>query len=227
MDLTRSDCSLTLSPIQYTVGSTGEKKLLEDGEVTIYRVSDLVLTDNQYEYDLSTGQVKGVTGLDNLTGRLETENQTMAAILCRHLSGKTGTTRKIAGGSVSFTGLTPGLYLVVMSAAGTGDVSFASYFASIPYLVNGKYVYQLTAAPKPLVSEPKTSTSDPDKTDPAKTPSKSGTLPKTGQLWWPVWGMSFIGIVFVLIGIIFRASARKAKAACRKSEMKDQHVPMS
>jgi hypothetical protein len=39
--------------------------------------------------------------------------------------------------------------------------------------------------------------------------ASANRLPQTGQLWWPVWVLSALAAVFVMIGLILRLSGKK------------------
>ena len=101
-----------------------------------------------------------------------------------------------SGGTVSFSDLKVGLYLVMQAGRGTGDSKFeiAPFLVSIPYHnPDGTWNYDVSAQSKPITITwyPPES---PDK------PVKPRKLPQTGQLWWPVMALGAAGMAFILAG---------------------------
>ena len=101
-----------------------------------------------------------------------------------------------SGGTVSFSDLKVGLYLVMQAKQGTGDSKFeiAPFLVSIPYHnPDGTWNYDVSAQSKPITITwyPPES---PDK------PVKPRKLPQTGQLWWPVMALGAAGMAFIIAG---------------------------
>ena len=101
-----------------------------------------------------------------------------------------------SGGTVSFSDLKVGLYLVMQAGRGSGDSKFeiAPFLVSIPYHnPDGTWNYDVSAQSKPITITwyPPES---PDK------PVKPRKLPQTGQLWWPVMALGAAGMAFILAG---------------------------
>ena len=101
-----------------------------------------------------------------------------------------------SGGTVSFSDLKVGLYLVMQAGRGSGDSKFeiAPFLVSIPYHnPDGTWNYDVSAQSKPITITwyPPES---PDK------PVKPRKLPQTGQLWWPVMALGAAGMAFIIAG---------------------------
>ena len=178
--------SLTLNDLSYTDPGAPDMKpiIMNNGEITVYKVSDVAWregTNGGYIFDISKGQF-GEQASEEALGRspeidkdvLDTENFRIATVLSGMIKGKEGTSQTIKNGSVSYTGLTQGLYLVVQTKATETDdyvVNLMSPFLiSIPYKdADGKFSnFDVTASPKPgTAGEPKGS-----QTEPPKTPEK-------------------------------------------------------
>ncbi len=173
---TPDNCSIHLQ-LAYTDSKTNKKVKLTGGEVTVYKVSDAIEDDgNQF-----------------------LQNAALAKILAADLSGIKGTSARISKGSVTVGGLTPGLYLMVMSKTSPENAKFAPFLFSLPD-PQGKY--EITASPKPSVVKKK------GKDKPSDTTVSSGDiLPQTGQLWWPVPVLLTAGLLLILFGCICRRKA--------------------
>lgn len=102
-----------------------------------------------------------------------------------------------ADGTVSFSNLEVGLYLVMQAKQGTDENKFeiAPFLVSIPYQnPDGTWNYDVSAQSKPITITwyPPESPDDPD---------KPKNLPQTGQLWWPVLALSAAGAAFIIAGV--------------------------
>ena len=187
-----------------------EEKKMTDGSISIYTVAT-VKVENGYVFDTSTGKFAGssaIAGIESMdSAALEEKNAEIAAALEKEAqSALADSTVDITEGSVSFTGLTPGLYLVMQGTLSEGNRKINPFLISIPdaegsYAVsaapkNGFEIPTPTTTPKPTVtpSTPKTPSSSS-----SSTPSKS-VLPQTGQLWWPVPVLCGAGLALIIGG---------------------------
>lgn len=208
---TPDNCSIHLQ-LGYTDSKTNKKVKLTGGEVTVYKVSDAIEDDgNQFFDPKTTGQFQTLANKTTADGKkiaairtidsteLTKQNAALAKILAADLSGKKGTSAKISKGSVTVGGLTPGLYLMVMSKTSPENAKFAPFLFSLP---DPQGNYEITASPKPSVVK-KTGTDKPS----GATGSSGGKLPQTGQLWWPVPVLLTAGLLLILLGCICRRKA--------------------
>lgn len=197
IDPDREDCSITLS-LHYK--DNGKSRELTGGEISLYTVAS-VKEDNGYFFDVSTSRfadVKEAAAIPSMSSKELSKNNFSIAKTLESTAGKVQAdrTEKIEGGEVSFTGLKPGLYLIVQTVLSDGDRKVNSFLISIP---DEEGNFQISGEPKPGIytpSEKETETEKPDR----KTPSRK-KLPQTGQLWWPVPVMGSAGILLIGAGI--------------------------
>ena len=202
IDPDREDCSITLT-LAYK--DNGEDKELQGGELSLYTVAS-VKEENGYHFDVTTGKLadeEGVSEIPSMTSKeLSKVNFELAQKLEKPAAKvEADRSEKIVGGEVSFTGLKPGLYLIVQTKLSEGDRKVNSFLISIP---DEEGNFQITGAPKPGVFTPEKET---ETEQPPKKPS--GKLPQTGQLWWPVPVMAIAGAALLAAGIV---SKKKKKA---------------
>ena len=105
-------------------------------------------------------------------------------------------TVKVERGEAAFTGLVTGLYLIVQEEAAEGYSKLSPFLVGIPYLENGEYQCQVTAASK-LEREPEPTTTAPTK-------PTGPNLPQTGQLNWPVPVLTVSGLGLFAVGWLLR-----------------------
>lgn len=95
-----------------------------------------------------------------------------------------------ADGTVLFSDLNPGLYLLVQSEPAPGYEPMSPFLVSLPKYQDGTYQYHIDANPKfqltPLPTHPQPS------------------LPQTGQTNWPIPTLGTLGILFCLTGLFFQ-----------------------
>ena len=105
-----------------------------------------------------------------------------------------------SGGTVKFTNLEVGLYLVMQAKRGTDDNQYviAPFLISIPNKnPDGTWLYDVNAQSKPIGI----AWIPPESPD---EPSKPKKLPQTGQLWWPVMALGAAGAAFIIAGVAVR-----------------------
>lgn len=113
-------------------------------------------------------------------------------------------------GKAVFENIKNGVYLVVGGDFNNGKVN--------PFLVelpsrdeNGTLTYHVTAMPKSEIINPedKTETNKTTEIETTNHNNENGNeeaLPRTGQLWWPVFTLSAVGLLLIIFGLIFRRS---------------------
>ena len=202
IDPERTDCSITLE-LGYT-NAAGKPEDMEGGTIGLYTIA-AVKIDGDQTFDISKGKfadsaaVKSIPGMSEAA--LNEKNSSIAASLAAAASEDMADQIKpVSDGGVSFKGLKPGLYLVKQLQASKDSVTINPFLISIPY----EKEFQVTAKPKAGIRVPD-KPSSPDKIN-RKTsrPSKKGSLPRTGQLWWPVFAGAALGMVFIVSGIAVR-----------------------
>ena len=149
--------------ITLTLEYKDEKDVLhpmKDGEVSLYTVASVKKEGGGLRYDLRGGVFAdvdnaAVQAIPNMTQEEmngETMKHTLADILAtNHLTAREHQTASISNGTVSFSGLDSGLYLVVNSAQSSDKLTFIPFLMSLP---DDEGHYALTASPKPGVSKP-------------------------------------------------------------------------
>lgn len=103
-------------------------------------------------------------------------------------------------GYATFTDLTPGLYLMLQEKAAPGYYNLKPFLVSVPYMEDGKYVYNLTAVTKSQLEQE-------NETVPPTT--KPPRIPQTGQMNWPVPVMASAGLLVFALGWALFNSKRK------------------
>ena len=216
IDPDRTDGSITLN-MDYT--EDGTRRAMTGGTLSLYQVAPVII-ENGYHFDPSEGTFANVDvqGLDEIydisSKKLEDANPDLAAGLAKAaadpMNGIAADMRAdIAEGKVSFTGLKPGLYLIVQTKAADNGLTINPFLISIP---NANGEYEITADPKPSI--PTTGGDTPPGTTPGdKAPSKpkptvrDTKIPQTGQLWWPVPFALGAGTVLLIMGARMRRRA--------------------
>lgn len=105
-------------------------------------------------------------------------------------------TQAVENGKATFTNLPTGLYLIVQEEAAEGFTPLNPFLVSLPYLEDGEYQYDVTAAIKSeLEKEQETEPTTPQPTEP-----DDPKLPYTGQLNWPIPLMAVMGFALLIAG---------------------------
>lgn len=188
VDLSRTDCSITME-IKYG------GKYLKGGSFSCTKVAD-VICDNGSDFFLTYLEGKEYRESLPNTADVETRVKNNPAFFSTRTKTAQNTT-----GIVTFRNLTPGLYLIRQTASISGYTNLSPFLVTVPYKVNGTYIYEVNAAVKTeLEQEPTT----PPPTTPS-TPNKP-KLPQTGQLNWPVPLMAASGLTLFVTGwfLVFR-----------------------
>lgn len=159
------------------------------GKTTLYRVADAVESENGYTLVLTPDFKGSGLSLDDV------ENPKTASTFERFAQsrGLSGDTRDLENGNVTYDGLSAGLYLIVHKDDDEKITEALPFFVTLPRTEDGKYVYDVNAAPKVIVKHAE-----------GELPP---SIPQTGQLKWPIPVLAFSGIVVFTIGwvLCFRA----------------------
>lgn len=159
---------------------TLDNNQVSGGSLRLYQVA--TIEDNAYVL---------TNGFEDADVSLTTLNDTTASTLALYTGDSTYTTKSITKGqSTVFNNVPVGLYLVVQDGSFDGYEGIDPFLVSIPLKEDGSYVYDVNASPKVGTLT---------KTSPKPTPP-TPTIPKTGQLNWPIPVLAFGGILFILIG---------------------------
>lgn len=203
--------------ISVTIKSTDTGKVVPGGEISVYKVADVAVTDTGYQFQF-TGAFSECTDKVSLSSDL-------TAALASKLEGMIGDAQPAAtktvgsDGTASFTGLPVGMYLVVQTSAAENYAVIDPFLVTLPYTnADGSLSYTVDATPKAGTADskvtptpsPKTPKKTTSKTAPSSPASKvvktsKGKLPQTGQLWWPVFVMAGAGAACVLVGLLRRS----------------------
>lgn len=188
-----------------TVTFIDDREIITDGEVIIYHVADVNVSDEEYIYQY-TDEWKSC-------GILLKDVQSAAFAEQLEIYAKE---QKIYGkkiplddkGSVRFTELQDGLYLVGQSVESKGYCPIKSFLLTIPVIENGEMIYNVEAFPKmePETDKPDEENVPEDSEEPKKQPTK---LPQTGQLNWPIPIMAIIGLILFTIGWYIRFAKKE------------------
>lgn len=220
LELSRTDCSISVT-------MRDGKTVVSGGSMTCYRVGDIHSADNGDLRFVPTGEFSGAdVSLEKPDDPAAARR--LAVYAARHSIA--GTTKTIGNdGTVRFTGLTPGLYLLVQREAAPGYYAAEPFLVTLPMTENGGYVYDVDASPKVDVERPGTSLptepdkpTPPDQPDTPDKPTKPDTpsnpdkptkpdvpkLPQTGQLNWPVPVLAAGGLCLLLLGRVLRSGKR-------------------
>lgn len=191
------------------------------GAITVYEVAQLYLDDGNMAYAYTDG-------FADCTVTLDVTDTTLASSLVSYMNGKTitGTEKSVASdGTVSFTDLELGLYLVVQTTASSDYETISPFVVTLPMEEDGVWVYAVNASPKvgtvtltPEEPEPETPseeeptpepTPEPEPETPAETTTSDPILPQTGQLNWPVPVLLIGGFFLLIAGVVLKNSDKK------------------
>lgn len=191
-DMSHEGCSVRVTMSKGGKGVAG-------GSLTLYRVGAVYEDNGNYSFALTGNFTDCNVSLEN------PESAALAKKLADYAKNcnLTGTTKEIGkDGTVTFTDLELGLYLIVQNKAASGYNNVDSFLVTVPSIENGSYIYDVDASPKvELETAP-----EPPAVSPA--PPASG-LPQTGQLNWPIPVMVVLGLILFSIGWILRFGKEK------------------
>lgn len=188
--------------------------VISGGSFTLYCVGAIQEKNGDYSYVLTGDFVDCGESLDNI------QSAELAERLAVYAEEKklTGSTREIGeDGTVTFSNLKPGLYLMVQKEEAPGYQKVEPFLVSIPVTENGAYIYDVDASPKVEIEKETESVSETepeseDETEPdTPGPGNPGgpDLPQTGQLNWPVPVLVILGLLLFSLGWILRFGNKK------------------
>ncbi len=117
---------------------------VKDGTLALYQVADLYLENGNMAYE-NTAEFSSVTSA------LDAEDSELAAELAAYVSsnGIEGTYAEIASdGSVAFTELPLGMYLIIQTEQSTGYYAIEPFLVTVPMAGENSWVYDVDASPK-------------------------------------------------------------------------------
>lgn len=187
-DLTRKDCAIRVQ-VRY------DGKKIEGGKLTAVRVGYVAAEGAGYVFRWYKD--------DSIIGDVSSREFLRAARQDyeRNAEDYVAYTQKIRKGLCEFTGLTPGLYLVVQSQASPGYSPLNAFLVTVPYMQDGTYQYDVTADAKSSLEK------EPESTTPTKPPASS--LPQTGQTNWPIPVLAVVGMLLFAAGWLLCFGRRK------------------
>ncbi|MDO5785627.1 MAG: pilin N-terminal domain-containing protein [Eubacteriales bacterium] len=178
------------------------KTVVPGGNLTLYRVGSVYADNGNYSFQL-TGNFK-----DCGESLKDVQSAALAKKLAQYAAKNkiAGTTKDIGkDGKITFDNLELGLYLMVQDKAANGYNKAEPFLVTVPMLENGKYVYDVNASPKVEVEK------EPTKPTTQTNKPTSSTLPKTGQLDWPIPILVVSGLGLFSIGWMLRFGNKKGK----------------
>lgn len=199
--------------IAVTLAYGGEE--VAGGTFALYRVGDVVEDDGDYGFALAEGFTGSGLSLDAATLEGASTSAELAARLAAYAEGQGLAGEEVAvgaGGTVSFDGLEPGLYLLVQTEASEGFEPADPFLVGVPMLEDGSYVYDVDASPKVALTEAE-EPEGPAAEDPGEQTPADETLPQTGQLNWPIPVLAAGGLALFGAGVALRAGSRRAAAS--------------
>lgn len=192
------------------------------GSLAIYRVADAVSDARGWHLEWRAAYASMGDGISSMTGTLSSAYSRQLAVSLALIvqAGQAGTEPQAelavdADGSVTFTGLPVGMYLVRQTQAEAGYATIDPFVVTVPVEdpTTGQLIYSVEATPKagavsrtdepPTPDEP----DEPGTPDTPETPETPDTptpeepsLPRTGQAWTPVLVLFFAGVALLLAG---------------------------
>ncbi len=151
----------------------GDGNAVTGGAVTLYQVATLYLNDGDMAYAYTDAFAD--CGIE-----LDVENTSLAAALAACVTASTPGTEQAIGadGTVSFTDLELGLYLVVQTTDSDNYETINPFVVTVPIDSDGEWVYTVDASPKVGTVTPIEPTPTPTAT-PTETPAGTETTEET------------------------------------------------
>lgn len=185
-DVTRTDCSITVTMLYQGSPVSG-------GSLTLYKVGEIFEDDGNYSF------VPVAALQSRISEFADIQSPELAQTLADYAKEKIvpAITTKLIGtdGTVTFSNLGVGLYLLVQQTAATGYEKASPFLVSVPYLENDQYIYHVASTPKTGLERD---------VKPTLPPIYGDNLPQTGQLWWPVPVLLCAGLACIVVGLIRR-----------------------
>lgn len=167
------------------------------GTLVVYRVAQITQNNGDYSY----AYTDAFSGCDLSLADLQNHEiaQSLADYaLANGVTGAEIVLDEAGSATISIPAGELGLYLLVQTQAGEGYAPVKPFLVSVPSYADGKYLYEVDAAPKISLEKA-------EETEPTTLPTEPETdpdpqLPQTGQLNWPVPVMAISGMILLLTG---------------------------
>lgn len=176
------------------------------GLLALYQVADVVPYDGGHRFELTEAFAASGVALDAVSVADPQTAQALASYAGER--GLAGDVRAVsADGTLVYSDLAPGLYLLVQAQPAEGFLSVEPFLVSVPLLKDGAYRYDVDATPKVSVE------AAPGPAEPPTPPAKpdDGRLPQTGQLAWPVPVLVAAGLVLFAVGWALRSGCGRGE----------------
>lgn len=194
--------------ISITMKNTDTGEIVSDGSLALYQVADAVEDDGDFSFRFTDEFSNCGLSLEDI----QSEKLSSGLAVYAERKGLRQTIQSVGSdGTVSFTGMKTGLYLIVQKSAAEGYHDVSPFLVSIPMQSGDKWVYEVDASPKVELTDVQ-SPAQPETPTQSETPtqqrspgaSSSGSvgakLPQTGQLNWPVPVLAVAGILLYAFG---------------------------
>lgn len=199
--------------ISVTLVDKKNNKPVTDGEFTLYKVANM--QEAPEEGDIVVGNAHFVTtnGFDGSTIDYENLGESgLGERLEKEVSQDTEGTpgRADQNGTIKFSGLSTGVYLLVQTQLSEGYEKISSFVVSLPLFDdNNGCLYDIVATPKVELEKDGRPSDTPTPTPPVETVTPSlPYLPQTGQLNWPVPVLAFSGLLLFSVGWLMKKGKR-------------------
>ncbi len=166
------------------------------GELSIYRVGDIVYDHSAGGYVFRATEAYAGAGLDFSDVTDKTLAKSLANVISTNAIAPYAKQTVSAEGKATFEELELGLWLVMQSVNATGYLPAEPFLVSVPYYQYGAYDYDVDASPKVQL------------TAVTPTPTPTGGIPQTGQVNWLVPVLAVAGLTLFTIGWVLRYGKR-------------------
>lgn len=176
--------------------------VVQDGIIAVQKVADVHYDNQDYSYVYTEQFVNSGYSLDK-TGMPE-----LAVKLHEYAldNGITGNSYNNTEGKIEVGNLTAGLYLVSQKTAASGYSAMVPFLVSMPYQSNGKWTYEVDAAPKispvnqeTIAPEPSTETATETSTEAESEKGTSGDVPEGADTGDKTPIMMYIGLMCIAV----------------------------
>lgn len=187
--------------VSVTLKSKENDKLVSGAEFKLYKVADVTLDDGDLVYSTVGDFAADEVDVSKLS------DADYAASLEKKASNETASGTTDDNGTLKFSSLKAGLYLVVNTKAASGYLKVNSFLVTAPSLTDGTWVYDVDASPKMETAAAGSPTPSPTPT--ATPPAK---IPQTGQVNWPIPVLAISGLILFSVGWLLRKSKKNDEA---------------
>lgn len=181
--------------ITVTVRDTETGEPVSGGSLTLYRVAAVQVDNGNYFF----AYTPAYEGCGANLASLETDARGLALELADYAAAhdQAGTKASISkDGTVIFSDLELGLYLVVQDTPAKDFKTLTPFLVTVPFTEGETLSYDVDASPKTGTER--------EPTVPPTTEPPPPELPYTGQLWWPVPVLAFLGLACISVGWLRR-----------------------